>query len=280
MQTAFYKKAKKGFGIFAIHIKALFMTSTSRPQGSLYTKKENGTATVEFGHPAGNSFPAGLLQRLTDELNLLGNDADVNIIVLKSEGEGAFCAGASFDELLAVSNYEEGALFFSGFANVINAMRNCPKLIVGRIHGKAVGGGVGLAAACDYALATEGSAIKLSEFTIGIGPFVIAPAVERKMGKAALAELTLAAHEWKNAYWAQQKGLYAKVFETVAELDKELEFFTSKLAAYNPEALNAMKKVLWEGTEDWDTLLTERAAISGRLVLSDFTKNALAQFKK
>lgn len=256
------------------------MSTTSRPNGSLYTKIENRIATVEFGHPASNSFPAELLQRLTDALNQLGHNPDVSVVVLKSEGEGAFCAGASFDELLAVSNFEEGAVFFSGFANVINAMRNCPKLIVGRIHGKAVGGGVGLAAACDYALATVDSAIKLSEFTIGIGPFVIAPAVERKMGKAALAELTLAAHEWKNAYWAQEKGLYAKVFETVKELDKEMDIFSQKLASYNPEALSAMKKVLWEGTENWDSLLADRARISGRLVLSDFTKNALAQFKK
>ena len=256
------------------------MSTTTRPNGSLYTKIENKIATVEFGHPASNSFPGELLQRLTDEFNKLSDNPEVSIIILKSEGEGAFCAGASFDELLAVSNLEEGAIFFAGFANVINAMRNCSKLIIGRIHGKAVGGGVGLASACDYALATEGSAIKLSEFTIGIGPFVIAPAVERKMGKAALAEMTLAAHEWKNAYWAKEKGLYAKVFENVKELDNELEIFSSKLASYNPEALNEMKKVLWEGTENWGTLLAERAKISGRLVLSDFTKQALERFKK
>lgn len=256
------------------------MSITTRPNGSLYTKIDNKIATVEFGHPASNSFPGELLQRLTDELNLLSNNPDVNLIVLRSEGEGAFCAGASFDELLAVSTLEQGAVFFSGFANVINAMRNCSKLIVGRIHGKTVGGGVGLAAACDYALATEGSAIKLSEFTIGIGPFVIAPAVERKMGVAALGEMTLAAHEWKNAYWAQEKGLYAKVFDNVQELDKELDIFTQKLGGYNPEALADMKKVLWEGTENWETLLAERAKISGRLVLSDFTKNALGQFRK
>lgn len=256
------------------------MTTTTRPNGSLYTKMDNKIATVEFGHPASNSFPGELLQRLTDELNLLSKNPDINLIILRSEGDGAFCAGASFDELLAVSDLKEGAVFFSGFANVINAMRNCSKLIVGRIHGKAVGGGVGLAAACDYALATESSAIKLSEFTIGIGPFVIAPAVERKMGVAALAEMTLAAHEWKNAYWAQEKGLYAKVFTDVKELDKEFDIFTQKLAGYNPEALADMKKVLWEGTDNWDKLLTERAKISGRLVLSDFTKNALGQFKK
>ena len=256
------------------------MTTTTRPNGSLYTKIDNKIATVEFGHPASNSFPAELLQRLTDELNTLSNNPQVSLIVLKSEGDGAFCAGASLDELLAVTSLKDGALFFSGFANVINAMRKCSKLIVGRIHGKAVGGGVGLAAACDYALATVNSAVKLSEFGIGIGPFVIAPAVERKMGKAALAEMTLGAHEWKNAYWAKDKGLYANVYESVADLDKELDIFTQKLSAYNPEAMAEMKKVLWEGSENWDTLLKERAAVSGRLVLSDFTRTALSKLKK
>ena len=254
--------------------------TTDRPNGSLYTKIENRIATLAFGHPSSNSFPGELLQRLTNEINTLSKNPEVSLILLKSEGEGAFCAGASFDELLAVSDLAQGAAFFSGFANVINAMRKSSKLIVGRIHGKAVGGGVGLAAACDYAMATEASAVKLSELAIGIGPFVIEPAVSRKIGKAALAEMTLAAHEWKNAYWAKEKGLYAKVFETTADLDKELETFCSKLASYNPEAVSEMKKVLWEGTENWDTLLLERASISGRLVLSDFTVKALTQFKK
>lgn len=252
----------------------------SAGNGTLSTSIENKIARVTFGHPASNSFPSEQLQRLTDEINMLSNHKDVTVILLKSEGDGAFCAGASFDELLAVSDLEQGAKFFSGFANVINAMRKCSKLIVGRIHGKAVGGGVGLAAACDYAMATTESAIKLSELAIGIGPFVIEPAVSRKIGKSALGEMTLAAHEWKNANWAHQKGLYAKVFETVADLDTELENFTTKLASYNPEALADMKKVLWEGTENWDTLLYERAGISGKLVLSDFTVNALNQFKK
>lgn len=256
------------------------MNVTQRENGSLYTSIQNKIATIEFGHPASNSFPSQLLQRLTDELNALSNNNDVNVIILKSEGEKAFCAGASFNELLEISNLEEGTHFFSGFANVINAMRSCSKLIIGRIHGKAVGGGVGLAAACDYALATVNSAVKLSEFTIGIGPFVIAPAVERKMGKAALAEMTIAADEWKNAYWAKEKGLYAKVFENIADLDKEIDILSNKLAGYNPEALQAMKKLLWKGTEEWDSLLIDNAKISGRLVLSEATKSALSKFKK
>ncbi len=207
--------------------------TTSRENGSLYTNIVNGVATVEFGHPASNSFPGVLLERLQKEFGKLSEDNEVHLIILKSEGEKAFCAGASFDELLAVENMQQGEQFFSGFANVINAMRSCKKLIIGRIHGKTVGGGVGLAAACDYCFATEQAAIKLSELSIGIGPFVIAPAIERKMGVAALAELTLAAHEWKNAYWAQEKGLYARVFEDTAGMDKELQFFSEKLAAYN-----------------------------------------------
>lgn len=252
--------------------------TTNRENGSLYTRINNGIATLEFGHPASNSFPAVLLERLQKEFEKLRDNEDVKVIVLRSEGEKAFCAGASFDELLAVRNMPEGKVFFSGFANVINAMRKCKKIVIGRIHGKTVGGGVGLAASCDYCFATEQAAIKLSELSIGIGPFVIAPAIKRKMGVGALAELSLAAHEWKNAYWAKEKGLYARVFENISEMDKEIDFFTEKLSAYNPVALYEMKKVLWEGTEKWDDLLQERAAISGELVLSDFTRKALSKF--
>ncbi len=254
--------------------------TTTRENGSLYTNVLNGIATLEFGHPASNSFPSELLTRLEKELHTLSKDEKVKIIILRSEGEKAFCAGASFNELLAVKNMQQGKIFFSGFANVINAMRTCNKLIIGRIHGKTVGGGVGLAAACDYCFASEQAAIKLSELSIGIGPFVIAPAIERKMGVGALAELTLAAHEWKNAYWAKEKGLYARVFDSIEEMDKEIEFFAEKLASYNSAALMEMKDVLWEGTEKWGTLLQERAAISGELVLSDFTRNALSKIKK
>ena len=254
--------------------------TTTRKNGSLYTKIHNKIATIEFGHPASNSFPSELLERLRKEIIAVGQNKDVSVIVLKSEGERAFCAGASFDELIAISNLEEGKQFFSGFANVINAMRTCGKLIVGRVQGKAVGGGVGLAAACDYVLATDRAAIKLSEFTIGIGPFVIEPAVSRKMGVSGTAELTLDATSWQNAYWAKEKGLYAKVFEDLKTLDKEVEILSEKLASYNPDALSEMKKTLWKGTENWNDLLAERAAVSGKLVLSDFTKKALQKFKK
>ena len=254
--------------------------TTNRSNGSLYVHIENQIATVEFGHPASNSFTLELLNRLTRELDILSENDAVTVIVLKSEGEKAFCAGASFDELMQVSNMEQGEVFFSGFANVINAMRRCKKVIVGRVQGKAVGGGVGLISACDYAFAVEAASIKLSELSIGIAALVIAPAVERKIGVAAISELSLAPTEWKNAYWAKEKGMYAKVYEGIDELDKDLSVFTQKLSSYNPTALLEWKKVLWNNTDHWATLLTERAKITGSLVLSEFAKNALAKFKK
>ena len=248
--------------------------------GSLYTTIENNIATITFGHPSSNSFPRQLLDQLTAEFNNLSVNPVVSVIVIQSEGSGAFCAGASVDELLSVSNESEGNDFFSGFAHLINAMRLCSKLIVGRIHGKTVGGGVGIASACDYTLATKNASIKLSELAIGIGPFVIEPAVSRKIGKTAMSEMTLAAHEWKTADWAFAKGLYANTFDSIEALDVAIADFSEKLSSYNPEALLEMKKVLWEGTQHWDTLLLQRAAISGKLVLSNFTKKALLQFKK
>ena len=248
--------------------------------GSLYTQIQNKIATVAFYHPASNSLPCELLDRLAKEFIALSANEDVGVIILKSEKDKTFCAGASFDELVSIATFEEGKQFFLGFANVINAMRTCSKLIIGSIHGKAVGGGVGLAAACDYCFATVQASIKLAEFTIGIGPFVIAPAVQRKIGVAALSELTLDATSWQNAYWAKEKGLYAKVFDSEKDLEKETDHLALKLVKYNPEAIKEMKKVLWEGTENWGILLEKRAEISGKLVLSEFTRNALQKFKK
>ena len=253
---------------------------TDRENGSLYTKIDGKVAIVEFGHPASNSFVAELLDRLTKELNKLSDNDAITVIVLKSEGDRAFCAGASFDELMAVSNLEEGKIFFSGFAKVINAMRTCTKIIVGRAQGKAVGGGIGLLSACDYVFASVEAAVRLSELTIGIAPLVIEPAVSRKIGIAGLSELSLAPSEWKNAYWAKEKGLFSQVFDDIDALDKELDFFVKRLSDYNPEALLKWKKVLWKDTDHWDTLLTDRAAITGKLVLSGFTRNALSKFKK
>lgn len=254
--------------------------NTTNNNGFIDTQIENNIATITFSHPASNSFPSHLLKKLTETLNTISKNDSVSVVILKSEGNGAFCAGASFDELLLIDNLEDGKTFFSGFADVINAMRTCSKVIVGRLQGKAVGGGVGLASACDYVFATQTASIKLSELEIGIGPFVIEPVVTKKIGQTAMTALTLAASEWKNAAWANEKGLYNEVFETNEDLDVALHTFCSKLASYNPDALLQIKKIFWKNTSNWDSLLIERAKISGNLVLSEFTKNALHKLKK
>ncbi|MEP6948782.1 MAG: enoyl-CoA hydratase/isomerase family protein [Ginsengibacter sp.] len=239
---------------------------------------EHGITTIEFYHPQRNSLPAKILNELAQEIHYTGTH-DTKVIILRSAGDGAFCAGASFDELASIKNEKEGLRFFQGFANVINAMRKCNKLIIGRIHGKCVGGGVGIAAAVDYAIAITNAEIKLSELSIGLGPFVIGPAVERKIGASAFAQLAIDATLWRNADWAKKKGLFAEVHESVQNMDESIYRLASTLSHFSTEAMAEMKKVFWQGTAHWDTLLTERAAISGRLVLSDFTKNAIANFK-
>ncbi len=248
---------------------------------SPYVKQtiENQVGTIEFFHPEHNSLPTNLLSKLVQTINDAGNNDDIKVIVLKSGGDRTFCAGASFKELININNEEEGKLFFSGFANVINAMRKCPKFIIGRIQGKTVGGGVGLASATDYCMATKFAAIKLSELNVGIGPFVVGPSIERKIGLSAMSQIAIDANSFYPAEWAIKKGLYSNVYETVEELDDAVKTFAEGLCNYNLEAMTAMKSMFWKDTKDWDQLLTERAEISGRLVLSEFTKEKLKGFK-
>lgn len=240
---------------------------------------KNGIGTITFFHPQSNSMPGEQLRNLAAEVEKLGKDLSAKVIVLKSEGEKAFCAGASFDELIAIKDIDTGIKFFSGFAAVINAMRKAPKFVIARVQGKAVGGGVGIASAADYTFAMEGASVKLSELAVGIGPFVVGPAVERKIGTSAFCQLTIDATEWKSSDWAKEKGLYASVYKTAEEMDIAIAALTEKLATSNPEAMAMLKKVMWEGTEHWDKLLIERAGMSGKLVLSEFTINAINKFK-
>lgn len=239
-----------------------------------------GIRQIEFFHPQSNSLPAVILHELAETIRSAGQDPDTSVIVLQSVGEKAFCAGASFDELIAIEDEAGGLNFFSGFAHVINAMRNTPQPILARIQAKCVGGGVGLAAAADYAIALDNASIKLSELAVGIGPFVVGPIVERKMGVAAYTQLAFDATSWRSAAWAREKGLFAEVHDSIDGMDASIKKLAKQLAQSNPEAMNAIKRASWAGTEHWDTLLLDRAAISGRLVLSEFTKNAIAQFKK
>jgi methylglutaconyl-CoA hydratase len=248
--------------------------------GKVETSINNGIATIEFFHPQSNSLPGQLLSRLTAEIENAGKNKETKVIIIKSAGEKIFCAGASFDELISITDLETGKKFFSGFASVINAMRKAPKFIIARVQGKSVGGGVGIASAADYTLATEAASVKLSELNVGIGPFVVGPAVERKIGSAAFAALSINAGEWMNAEWAREKGMYADIYSTIAELDKAVDELANKLSLSNPEAMTELKKIFWKGTEDWDNLLAQRAETSGRLVLSSFTKNFIENCKQ
>lgn len=240
---------------------------------------KDGIGTITFFHPQSNSMPGQQLRNLAAEIEKLGKDDSVKVIVLKSEGEKAFCAGASFDELISIKDLETGTYFFSGFAGVIDAMRKAPKFVIARVQGKAVGGGVGIAASADYTFAVTAASVKLSELAVGIGPFVVGPAVERKVGTSAFCQLTINATEWLSASWAREKGLYAEVFESAVDMDTAIDALAKKLASSNPEAMAMLKAVMWEGTEHWDKLLLERAGMSGKLVLSEFTINAINKFK-
>lgn len=248
-------------------------------KGTVEISLNNEIGTITFGHPQSNSLPGALLQLLANTITDLSKEASAKVIILQSLGDKTFCAGASFDELVAISDLETGKTFFSGFANVINACRKSSKLIIGRIQGKAVGGGVGIASAVDYCFATTNAAVKLSELAVGIGPFVVGPAVQRKIGLSAMSELAINATSWRSAEWAMQKGLYNEIFETSSEMDSAIQSLALKLSNSNPAAMQELKQVFWEGTEDWDTLLVSRASISGKLVLSDFTREAISTFK-
>lgn len=241
--------------------------------------KENGIGTIEFFHSQSNSLPGNILTELTNTITKAGEDNNIKVIILKSAGERAFCAGASFDELISINDEATGKKFFSGFANVINAARKCPKFIIGRVQGKAVGGGVGMASATDYCFATRFSSVKLSELAIGIGPFVVGPAVENKIGSSAFSAMTINATKWFDANWAREKGLYTEIFDSAEEMDNEIKKLASTLSQSNPEAMRGLKEIMWQGTAHWDTLLIERAENSGKLVLSDFTRKAIEKFK-
>jgi methylglutaconyl-CoA hydratase len=240
---------------------------------------EHGINTIEFFHPQSNSLPGRILEELAREIHFAGTHDDTKVIILKSAGDKTFCSGASFDELVSIKNEKEGLQFFSGFANVINAMRKCPKFIIGRIQGKCVGGGIGLACAVDYAIATNKAEIKLSELAVGIGPFVVGPAVERKIGVGPFSALAIDATSWRSTDWAKRKGMFAEVHETIEGMDEAIDRLANTLSHSSPQAMAAMKKIFWKGTEHWDELLKERAAISGKLVLSEFTRNAIEKFK-
>ena len=248
-------------------------------EGYVNSETHNGVTSIEFFHPQSNSLPGKILEELAKEIHFAGTHEESRVIILRSAGDKSFCAGASFDELNKINTEAEGIRFFSGFAHVINAMRKCPKMIIARVQGRCVGGGVGLAAAADYAIAIDKADIRLSELAVGIGPFVVGPAIERKIGLGAFSALAIDAGSWRNSEWAKKKSLFAEVHESVDNMDESIQRLAGTLAHSNPQAMSELKKIFWKGTEHWDTLLHERAAISGRLILSKFSKDAIAKFK-
>lgn len=249
-------------------------------EGYVSVERDHGITTIEFHHPQSNSLPGKILNDLASTIHSEGLNAATKVIILKSTGDKVFCSGASFDELASIETEEQGLKFFSGFANVINAMRKVPQIIIARIQGKCVGGGVGLAAAADYAIACESADIKLSELAVGIGPFVVGPAVERKIGLSAFSQLSIDATKWRPADWARKKGLFAELHTDITGMDDSINRLSTTLSKSNPAAMKELKKIFWQGTEHWDELLKERAAISGKLILSDFSKNFIAKFKE
>jgi methylglutaconyl-CoA hydratase len=248
--------------------------------GYVESRLHQGIRAIEFFHPQSNSLPITMLNELTDTIQRAGNDPDTRLVILQSISDKVFCAGASFDELAAVRDAAEGKIFFSGFARVINAMRRCPKFIIARVQGKCVGGGVGLVAAADYAIATELAEVRLSELAVGIGPFVVGPVVERKIGSSAFTQLAIDASMWRNAQWAGRKGLFAEVHATTHGMDDSIAKLADSLLHASPLAMAEMKKTFWRGTENWDELLLERAGISGELITTEHARQAIAQFKK
>ena len=253
--------------------------SKSVAHGDVQVRVADGIATIRFSHPKGNSLPSALLRRLASEITRLASLDDAHVILLRSSDTGPFCAGASFDELSSIRDAETGKEFFMGFARVILAMIRCPKLIVTRVHGKVVGGGVGLVAASDYVLAVDSASLRLSELAIGIGPFVVGPVIRRKIGLAGFSAMAVDT-EWRSAKWAEEFGLFSQLFDSVNALDSGLEIFVRRLAKANPAATTQLKTVFWEGTEDWDRLLEERAEMSGTLVLGEHTRAAIADFSR
>jgi methylglutaconyl-CoA hydratase len=248
-------------------------------QGGIYTEVKNGIGTVSFFHPKSNSLPSKVLKEFAEAIYAMGNDANVKLIVIKSEGNGAFCSGASFDELLSLTEFDAAKEFFMGFARVINAIRKVNKFVLGRVQGKAVGGGVGLACSVDYCFATTNASVKLSELAVGIGPFVVGPAVERKIGTSAFTSLAINAAEWRDAQWAKNTGMFMDIYSTEVEMDEAIEKLAHTLANSSADAMRELKRVAWQGTENWDEFLEQRAEISGRLILSDFSKNFINTFK-
>ncbi len=248
-------------------------------KGFVNQEIKNNISEITFGTQKSNSLPGEILELLAETILESGKDQSVKAILLKSEGEKAFCAGASFDELLEIEELEKSKIFFGGFAKVLNAMRSCGKLVIVRVQGKTTGGGVGIACAADYCFATKDSAMALTELNLGIGPFVIGPFVERKVGKSAYSAMSIDA-DFRSADWCEKHDVYHSVSENISEMDEEIKAFMEKLSTRSSEALALIKKVSWEGTEHFAQLMPERILMSASLILEDSAKENIGKIKE
>ena len=248
-------------------------------QGVVTLKNENKVGKIHFFHPKGNCLPTEIIKSIVDCLNQAEKDPDINVIILESGGSSSFCSGASLSELKSIRNIETGTTFFMGFAKLLNTIRKMSKFILARVHGKVVGGGVGLVSACDYAFATEKASIKLSELSIGLGPYVIEPALTRKIGNTAFTQLSIDSSNWKSASWGIEKGIYAHLSPDIVEMDKALNQKAQLIASYTLEACSQLRKLHWKNTQHWETELSKNAKITAQLALSDYSQNFLKSIK-
>ena len=239
----------------------------------------NQISHIEFGTSKSNSLPGEILELLAQTILSEAAKVDVKAIVLKSSGEKAFCAGASFDELLQIDELEISKKFFGGFAKVLNAMRTCGKLVIVRVQGKTTGGGVGIACGADYCFATKDSSLALTELNLGIGPFVIGPYVERKIGKSEFTAMAIDA-DFRSAQWAERNHIYHVVSDSIEEMDEKLTVFLDTLASRSADALALLKKVSWEGSEHFEKLMPERIQMSASLILEDSAKENINKIKE
>ncbi len=247
--------------------------------GFVTSEIKNNISEITFGTPKSNSLPGEILEKLAQTILECGKDQNVKAILLQSEGEKSFCAGASFDELLEIEELEKSKIFFGGFAKVLNAMRSCGKLVIVRVQGKTTGGGVGIACAADYCFGTTDSALALTELNLGIGPFVIGPFVERKIGKSAYSAMSIDA-DFRSAEWCERHDIYQSVSENIPEMDSKIEKFLEVLSNRSSDALALIKKVSWEGTEHFDQLMPERILMSASLILEDSAKENIGKIKE
>lgn len=226
------------------------LSITLTPQGAAH----NVVAQITLNRPeVRNAFDDTLIQSLTKAFTRLGKDANVRVIILRAEGS-AFCAGADLNwmQRSVDFSFSENVQDAHHLAAMLKAIYDCPKPVIARVHGAAFGGGVGLVAACDIALATESAKFCLSETRLGLIPAVISPFVVPKIGQTAARRYFLTAEVF-SATQAAHLNLVTEVASDEAALDALLAKIVGAILANGPEALSQSKVLLEQITHfAWD----------------------------